>query len=230
PRVPLNSAPGLTMSPSPCTGSPSGTDVHQHKNNKGSFSHLATLKHNLAPKNLQDREAKRGSRTKSHMCISLSLQMRLVCNQYVDKKLRSGNDSDVIDYENNWQAATRRGVASCSFACEVDYGQYVLTSICQEKQREHATHPEASLFLNPHLDSAFVAYTTAKAAGAIIQPDTKTLSLRLRLQSNKKPSSCNSDSGCGVLHLATRLTWSFLRPPASDLPSSEPERRLCFTS
>ncbi|KAK5881009.1 hypothetical protein CesoFtcFv8_021860 [Champsocephalus esox] len=105
------------------------------------------------------------------------------------------SQSDVIDYENSWQAAPRRGVVSCSFAYEVDYGQYVLTSICQEKQREHATHPEASLFLNPHLDSAFVAYTTAKAAGAIIQPDTKTLSLRLRLQSNKKVQRCILSSG-----------------------------------
>lgn len=52
----------------------------------------------------------------------------------------------------------RHGVILCSFAYEADYGQYVLTSICQEKQREQAAHPEASLFLNPHLDSALGAY------------------------------------------------------------------------
>lgn len=46
----------------------------------------------------------------------------------------------------------------CSFAYEVDYGQYVLTSICQEKQQEQATHPEALLFLNSHLDSVLGAY------------------------------------------------------------------------
>lgn len=33
-----------------------------------------------------------------------------------------------------------------------DYGQYLLTSRCQKKQFERATYPEASLYLNTHLD------------------------------------------------------------------------------
>ena len=52
----------------------------------------------------------------------------------------------------------RHRIILCRFAYEADYGQYVLTSICQEKQQEQATHPEALLFLNPHLDSALGAY------------------------------------------------------------------------
>ncbi|KAI9518579.1 hypothetical protein NQZ68_035949 [Dissostichus eleginoides] len=186
-RVPLNYAPSLRMNPSPCTGSPSGTDVHQHKNNKGSFSHLATLKHNLAPKDLQD----------------------------------------VIDYENNWQAATTHGVVSCSFAYEVDYGQYVLTSICQEKQREQSTHPEASLFLNPHLESALGAYTTAKAAGAIIQPNTKTLSLRLGLQSNKKLADYTSQqvsaAVCGAVQ--SRSSGRNFNNPSPPIPNTTQSSR-----
>lgn len=52
----------------------------------------------------------------------------------------------------------RHGLVLCSCAYEVDYEQYVLTSICQEKQREQAAHPEASLFLNPQLDSVLRAH------------------------------------------------------------------------
>lgn len=46
------------------------------------------------------------------------------------------------------------GIVLCSFAYKADDGQYFLTSLCQEKQQEQATHPEASLYLNTHLDSA----------------------------------------------------------------------------
>lgn len=48
----------------------------------------------------------------------------------------------------------QRGIVLCSFAYKADDGQYFLTSLCQEKQQEQATHPEASLYLNTHLDSA----------------------------------------------------------------------------
>lgn len=42
----------------------------------------------------------------------------------------------------------------CSFAYKADYAQYVLTSLCQEKQQEQATHSAALLYLNTHLVSA----------------------------------------------------------------------------
>lgn len=52
----------------------------------------------------------------------------------------------------------RPGIVLCSCTYEADYRQYVLTSICQEKQQEQATHQEALLFLNPHLESRLCAY------------------------------------------------------------------------
>lgn len=107
----------------------------------------------------------------------LSFQMRLICNQYVNEKQSSGRDveenvlfvtsgtaaqqfislcqyrsiisvfSDLIDYENNWQAAARHGIITCSFAYEADYGQYVLTSnLPRETARASRTSRGLAIF------------------------------------------------------------------------------------
>ena len=69
------------------------------------------------------------------------------------------------------------GITLCSFAHEVDYEQYVLTSIFQQKQREQTTLPKALLFLNPSWTLWAWWCPTAKASWAVLEPNTKTSSL-----------------------------------------------------
>lgn len=92
---------------------------------------------------------------------------------------------DLIEYENNWRAVTTRNrimqhcVQSGLWAKKK---KKVLAPLRQKKQPEQATHPEASLYLNTHLDSVLCCVHHSKGCWSLHRTRRKTLSLHGELQ------------------------------------------------